>query len=507
MVNYIRLAAGLHRFLSRPLSLADCWESARRQVEQREDSFLTILERFVYPNPGNPYRKLLLHAGCDFADAEGMVHRNGLEKTLQTLAAAGVYITIEEYRGRKPVERNGLSFAVTPADFDRPDAGWVLRHSSGGTRSSGVQNYMSFDLLTAEAATEGILMDNLDLYRMPYVLCGDNLPRALEAAKAQIFLEKWFFPTSTNKNQLASYYTVFAAKLSQQPLPWPQPVSLQDAPVIARWLAKRLETAPRIGVRATVSRTLRLCQAAEDRGLDLSRVHFLVGSEPLSPARQRAMLAQGCRVTPLYSATEIGVIARGCLSTTGDDMHVFKGHVAVLKEPRTVGSTGVLVEALRFTSLLPAAPKILINAENGDFAQLGRKECGCKFDSIGLTDHLSQIRSFEKLTAEGTAFYAGDVARIVEEVLPARFGGGPIDYQAIEEEGGDGTHYMALLVSPRLGALDEGAVADTFFWELRKGGANNRRMAHTWEEAGAVRIRREHPHPTRGGKVFPFHVR
>lgn len=506
MINYIRLAAGLDRFISQPLPLTDCWELIRRRVEDREENFLTLLQQFVYPNPRSPYRKLLQHARCEFEDVKVMLHREGLEPTLQKLSELGVYITIEEYRGQKPVERNGLSFEITPGDFDRRDASWVLQHVSGGTRSEGICHQMTFDLLTEEAATEGVLFDELALHGFPYVFCVDNLPRLLETAKIGIFPEKWFFPTSTNKNKLASYYAVAAARLLGQPLPWPERIGLRDVERIARWLAERLKAVPRIAVRSTVSTAIRICQAAEN-GLNISGTHFLVGSEPLSPAREREILARGCTVTPLYGATEIGVIARGCANTTSDEMHLFRGHVGVILEARPVGSTGTMVDALRFTSLLTTAPKILINAENGDFARLEKAKCGCKFDSVGLTDQLSHVRSFEKLTSDGMTFFAGEVARVVEEVLPTTFGGGPLDYQAIEEEGEDGISYLALLVSPRLTSVKEREVIDVFIRELRKGGSKNRRMADSWQEVGAIRIFRRDPEPTRGGKVFPFQVR
>ena len=48
------------------------------------------------------------------------------------------------------------------------------------------------------------------------------------------------------------------------------------------------------------------------------------------------------------------------------------------------------------------------------------------------------IRSHEKLTAGGMTLLDTDVIRLLDEVLPARFGGAPTDYQLVEHESDDG---------------------------------------------------------------------
>jgi hypothetical protein len=57
---------------------------------------------------------------------------------------------------------------------------------------------------------------------------------------------------------------------------------------------------------------------------------------------------------------------------------------------------------------------------------------------LGWTTHLRDIRSQEKLTAGGMTFLDTDLIRVLEEVLPARFGGAPTDYQLVEEEAEEG---------------------------------------------------------------------
>ena len=53
-------------------------------------------------------------------------------------------------------------------------------------------------------------------------------------------------------------------------------------------------------------------------------------------------------------------------------------------------------------------------------------------EALGYTTHIHTIRSWEKLTSEGMTFCGHDLIRLIEEVLPARFGGRPTDYQFVE---------------------------------------------------------------------------
>jgi hypothetical protein len=75
---------------------------------------------------------------------------------------------------------------------------------------------------------------------------------------------------------------------------------------------------------------------------------------------------------------------------------------------------------------------VLLNLSLGDHARLERRACGCPLERLGWDTHLETIRSFEKLTAAGMNFLDVDVIRVLEEILPARFGGGPTDYQLQE---------------------------------------------------------------------------
>ena len=52
------------------------------------------------------------------------------------------------------------------------------------------------------------------------------------------------------------------------------------------------------------------------------------------------------------------------------------------------------------------------------------------------------------------SYLGGELIALLEEALPARFGGSPSDYQLVEDEVG-GLARVELLVSPRVGEVNE----------------------------------------------------
>jgi hypothetical protein len=103
-------------------------------------------------------------------------------------------------------------------------------------------------------------------------------------------------------------------------------------------------------------------------------------------------------------------------------------------------------------------------------------------------------------------FLGHDLIRLVEEVLPARFGGGPTDYQFVEVER-DGLPRVDLLVSPRLGPLDEPAVAAAVLAFLDHiPGAAQTDFGDRWRQGGTLAIRRAEPLHTAASKVLALHV-
>ena len=99
-------------------------------------------------------------------------------------------------------------------------------------------------------------------------------------------------------------------------------------------------------------------------------------------------------------------------------------------------------------------------------------------------------------------FVDTDVIRVLEEVLPDRFGGSPVDYQLIEGEAEDGRPQLSLLVHPRVGPLDTRAVEEAFLGAIGTGSGAARIMAHQWRQGRMLRVEREPPRTGVLGKIL-----
>jgi hypothetical protein len=164
-----------------------------------------------------------------------------------------------------------------------------------------------------------------------------------------------------------------------------------------------------------------------------------------------------------------------------------------------------MVHAFYFTTLLPTAPKLMLNVESDDYGLIESRPCGCLLESYGFTEHLRHIRSFRKLTGEGVTLVDGEMIRVLEEVLPARFGGSPLDYQLLEEEDENGFTRLSLLVSPEIEIAEETAVIRVVLEALAQGSASAVLAQAIWSQAETLRVRRMKPILTSRGKLMPLH--
>jgi hypothetical protein len=275
---------------------------------------------------------------------------------------------------------------------------------------------------------------------------------------------------------------------------------------MAIWLAACLKQGKCICLTTYASSAVRICVAAKEHGIPLEGVSFITLGEPFTEAKQQAVEAVGARALVRYAFTEAGIIGYGCADPRlSDDLHFSSNRYGLIQRQRAVGASGLSVNAFLFTSLLASAPKILLNVESGDYGMIERRSCGCQLGAWGLTTHLEQIRSFEKLSGEGMTFVQTDLVRVLEETLPAHFGGTSADYQVLEEEGQHGILKLLLVVSPRVGPVDEDRVRHTFLEELGRDGGVGRRKAEVWRRAETVQVRRQWPVATKAGKILPFH--
>ena len=105
---FVGMATRLGPFLRDRLTPERCTETSRRGLARREESFLELLDRALARDERHPYSRLLRHAGITLRDVGEGVRARGLEPTLAMLHDHGVYVTLDEFKGRVPIRRGSL---------------------------------------------------------------------------------------------------------------------------------------------------------------------------------------------------------------------------------------------------------------------------------------------------------------------------------------------------------------------------------------------------------------
>ena len=510
----IRYSIDLVGFLRHEVSLDEAKSIIEQRLARRAESFLDILERGVYANPRSPYRRLLDHAGIGLADVQRMLRNDGLEAALEQLCAASVYVTSEEMKGRRPIRRDGLEFTVEAADFENPLVGsaHMLQTSSGSTGRP-VTVRTSLKSSSAECVSVAVaaaqLGDRPQAFWSPGGVVTLIISTKLGAPPERLFFTMPPLRGLDGLRQRAIMaYTRFWSARFGHPLPQAEVVTRDQAVTIARWLAAMRERGRPAAMLCHSNPAVRICHAAQQHDIDISGTLFYVYGEPFTSGKAAVLASVGASAVVAYAMSEVGgLVAITCPNATElDDAHLFTDKLAVIQRDRTV-APGESVGALLLTSIQPDCPRLLLNADTGDYATISTRSCDCLMGRLGLNTHLHGIRSYEKLTSEGITFAGSRLYELVEEVLPARFGGGVNDYQLVEEEHEDALSRVSVVVSPRVGDVDEAAVIATVLEALeithaRQGGAT---MADTWRQGGNLQVVRREPYETRA-KVLPLQV-
>jgi hypothetical protein len=517
---YWRLAWGLKGFLREPLTLEQSREIIGKGLQNREQNLLTMVKRAIYDYKASPYLKLLEVAGCEYADFEKMVRSDGIEPTLHKLSEDGVYISIEEFKGKKEVSRGGKVFKFKESDFNNPFLTRSLEASSGASRSAGTRVMMNLDRYYYNAAHSAVAFAAHGILGKPILLWMPILPSAaglvalLWLVKTGSVPIRWFSQVEAGTvkpalaKRLGTYYAVYASRLFGTAVPKPEYVRLDEAYKIAGYIAEVLKKGQGCVLWTFSNSAVRVCRASKQSQLDLSGTTFVVTGEPLTEAKMKEIRAAGANVISVYAVAEVGNVGFSCAGQTlaPDDIHLFKESHAVIQHRRETHFGGASVDAFLFTTLLDKAAKMLLNVESGDYGIIETRQCGCKLGELGLTEHIYNIRSFDKLTGEGMTFAGTDLIRIIEEILPARFGGTSVDYQMMEEEDKQGHTRLSIIVSPEVGEIDDSALIQTVLTELSKGKDTQRMMTEMWSQAKLLRVRRQRPFVTATGKLLPLHI-
>jgi hypothetical protein len=517
---YARFIRGLKSFMEQSVSLEEAHNIIRQRLARRDDNFLRLVERGIFSHPSSPYLPLLKLAGCELGDIRSMVQSRGLEETLRKLREAGVYFSFEEFKGREPVTRHGRLIPIQARVFDNPFLKPFYYGRSGGTTGAGTRIPMDLDHLADRipnimlALNAHQLLDEVPVglwFGTPPSDAGIN--ETLTHTRLGQKPGKWFAPVVASdlkpslKYRMGTHFIVALSHLVGAPIPMPELLRVDRAEVAARWMAESLETHGTCLFRTMVSLAMRVSMAACEAGLDLNGATIMAGGEVPTPAKVRQIKRSGARWIPNYYFSEAGAVGIGCSNPADEnDNHLFSDSFALIRFPRPVPGMKLTVEAFNFTTLLPSAPKLLLNVESDDYGIIEDRSCGCPMGNSGLTEHIRLIRSFRKLTGEGMTLVGSEMIRILEEVLPARFGGGPLDYQLLEEEDHEGFTRLSLVVSPRLEIADESEVVKTVFESLKHSSAAADLARVQWIRSGTIKIRRMEPVWTDRGKLMPLQI-
>ena len=499
-----------------PITRDEARAALRRRLEHRQTHFLGCVRELIYAYPASPYRRLLALAGCEYGDVEKLVRQEGIEPALAELFRRGVYLTLDELKGRQPVVRGSATFKVDPSLVANPHAQVHLAAQSSG--SGGARSRVGIDLRSIRHDAGDIALFHeahgergwrTAIWGVPG---GWSIIRFLELAVFGVAPERWFSQVDPRRGELHARYPLsvralrWGARLGGVRLPRPEHVALDDPLPIARWIGAVLRAGQIPHLMAFASSAMRLCRAAAAHGLDVRGARFTISGEPITEARAAAIREVGGYILARCGTTETGAIGVGCLTAEADDeLHLLTDLHAVIQPGAAGAQAGLPAGALLLTSVRPMPRTILLNASLGDQATLTRRACGCPLERLGWTTHVHTLRSHAKVTAGGMTFSDAEVVRVLEHDLPARFGGSATDYQLMEDESPDGSPRLRLLVHPALGPLDADAVADAFLEAIGAGTESQRVMGLAWRQAGFVRVERRAPALTSSGKIRHLH--
>ena len=513
------LTASVRRFLSETVTLERAKEELRASVADREDRFLGLVRARVYSRPFSPFLKLLRRCGCDYADLEHQVQRHGLEAALERLAVEGVYLTAEEAKGKKEVVRGTESCRVDPRDLENTELSADYLSQTSGTNNRPRTSVVSLDRLGIWTFTNGVLFAAHDLFSCSHAVydavlpSGGGLRALLMNAKLGIATDRWFARTFGQMTLGGQYYhfmtrlIVLAAKSAGAGVPMPEFIGVDDIRRIVDWVRDESGRGQRCCITTAASNAVRIARVAAETAVSLEGTKFVATGEPLTEVKREMIERVGAVAIANYGFEDLAVrVGYGCPRPAHtDEMHLNWQGLAVIAHSRALAD-GSNIRPLLFTSLQPLSPRFFLNVENGDYATLSRRDCGCLLEKVGFTLHIHGVRSFEKFTSEGMNYFYGDLFELFEKTLPAEFGGGAGDYQLVEEEDASGQTRLTLLVHPALGPVDEARLLARLREALAAGDRSGRFMSAVWQNAGTFRVVREPPHASLRGKILPLRV-
>lgn len=507
-----RLALAFRQMSRNPVDAQSARRTIQADMARREERFLEVVDRLVWPFPRSPTRRLLGVFGIEPGDLRSLVHEDGLDGGLARLRDLGVYVSYAESRGECSARRGSASLDFDPGDFTNPACPPDVLVSTSGTRSAGVVSGQSFEHIRRLAVGHAIRHELWGVRGAPTAIWrpafpGGGLSGVLSHLCAGNPPQAWFSQIELNlrgtagKKRVANRALVAASILTRGELPRPTYAPVGDPRLPLAWLREALARAGRATCTGYASSWTHLATVAAERGISLEGTVMKMSGEPVTEGKVAAVEATGARVANSYGAVPDGILAISCPhAQAAEELHLMEHDHAVIGR-EIVGPDGMATQAVCVTSLSPWAPRVILNVENDDIADWQYdRPCDCLLGEMGMTTRLLHPRGVSKLATGGTTLPVAALQRLAEQNLPARFGGGPTDYQFVEEER-MGITGLTLRVDPRLGPM----AAEEIVTSVRQGLAATEpgaMSAAIWSDS--LKVVRMPVIAGRSGKVLSF---
>ena len=505
----------------------DCYEFVRtppkdnpraliqETLDNREANFLDLMRQVVFANASNPYNQLFQWAGCGYEDLTKAIGADGLESTLEELRKGGVYLSHDEFKGKKPIERSGRRIETRQGDFVNPLVRGMLETTSSGSRSTGTITRPSLAFQLHREAQEAVVLEQFqDPPRVvaavyPILPSTVGLRRVMSCTRLGMPIERWFTLGGTLRDsghyRLLTHLLALEARTLGLPVRFPEYLPSNDFSPAAQWIADQRSQGREVLFLAPVSMAVRVAAAAIEHGMDIRGALFLSGAEPLTEAKRAVVERAGAEVYSRYGISELRWVGCSCREMNkGSCVHVMRDSVAVITHRRRAPLTDMELDSLLITTVLPSSAHVLINVEMDDCGTLEPASCDCSLKAMGFTQQIRNIYSYGKLTGQGITLLGTDMLNIIEQRLPDRFGGAPTDYQLVEREGNSQTE-IELRVNPRVGVDSQEAVKNFFLSEVKRmwGGSPTCRQ---WKHTDGVRVVFAEPLMSGNRKIHALHL-
>jgi hypothetical protein len=310
----LRFGSRLPFFLHRRIGVSEAKGIHRLRLHSRETDFLALARYCIFGFPENPYHRLFKHIGLSYGDLEILVLSNGLESALATLLTNGIYLTVDEFKGRKEIRRGSLSYPMVPDNIRNPLSLSHVPVRTGGSRTSGTPMMIGLDFIADCAVNTCLLLHTRggeDWIKADWEVPGGGaLFRILKFNCFGGKVVRWFSQIDPAASVLHSRY-IWSARLlhwgsvvSGRPLPRYEVVSLEDPRPIVQWMAMEIGRGRTPLLFTFPTSAVRIAKAALESSISLEGAQVLISGEPITEARTESIRSSGMGVIPRYGTIE-----------------------------------------------------------------------------------------------------------------------------------------------------------------------------------------------------------